>query len=197
VRALAQATLLTPVTLVAVDALVRTRELLDRGDPIEEVVRELRVEGFSMIESMSALIKAGAVSFADANTAIIESPVWADRRDRVTTNRWVDPPARPDQGAVERLRAACSEDPRIRELWVTGSQMTRHNGSSEVSTAIAIVLDPPATDFLDEKEMAATVEIITLLDAAWPTTGRRSYLWVSREILADEEKHCLALYSRP
>jgi hypothetical protein len=102
-RTLAQATLLTPVTLVAVDALARTRELLDRGDPIAEVVRELRVEGFTMIESMSALIKAGGVSYADAKTAVIDSPVWVDQRDRVTTNRWVDPPERPDQKAVERF----------------------------------------------------------------------------------------------
>jgi hypothetical protein len=74
--------------------------------------------------------------------------------------------------------------------------MTRQDGSSEVSTAIAIVLDPPATD-LDDRGMAATSEIITKLDAAWPTTGRRSWLWVSREIIAGKEKHCLAIYSRP
>lgn len=150
-----------------------------------------------MIESMSALIKAGGVSYADAKTAVIDSSVWVDQRDRVTTNRWVDPPERPDQKAVERMRAACSGDPRIREVWVTGSEMTRQDGSSKVSTAIAIVLDPPATDFLHEREMAATTEIITKLDAAWQAGCPRSWLWVSREILANKEKHCLAIYSRP
>jgi hypothetical protein len=185
-----------PLRWLLVDALARTRELLDKGDPIEEVVRELRVEGFQMIESMSALINAGGVSYDDAKTAVVDSPVWADQRDRVATRRWVDPPERPDRDTVERLREACSEDPRIKEVWVTGSEMTRHDGSSDVSTDLAIVLDPPKTALRDEDEIAVSIEIITRLDAAWPTTGRRGCLWVSREMIAREEKHCVAIYSR-
>lgn len=175
------------------DAFARTRELLDKGDPIEEVVRELRVEGFGMIESMSALIKAGDVSFDDAKAAVFDSPVWADRRDQVVTRRYVDPPERPDPDTAERLRETCSEDPRIREVWVTGSEMTRHDGSSDVSTALAIVLDPPGTSLPDEE----SIEIITRMNAAWPMTARsRGYLWVSHEMIAREEKHCVAVYSR-
>ena len=161
---------------------------------MEEVVRELRVESFQMIESMSALIKAGGVSFEDAKTAVIDSPVWADQRDRVSTRRWVDPPERPDPNAVERLREACRDDPRINEVWVTGSEMTRYDGSSSVATDLALVLDPPATDLRDED--AATVELITRLHAAWPITGPRGWLCVSREMIAREEEHCVAIYSR-
>ena len=134
-----------PLRWLRVDALARTRELLDNGDPIEEVVRKLRGEGFRMIESMSAVAKAGGLSHDDAKTAVLDSPVWADQRDRVVTRRWVDPPECPDRDAAERLREACSEDPRIEAVWVTGSEMTRHDGSSDVNTALAIVLDPPET----------------------------------------------------
>lgn len=175
------------------DALARTRELLDKGDPIEEVVRKLRDEGFRMIESMSALARAGGLSHDDARTAVLDSPVWADQRDQVVTRRWVDPPECPNGDAAERLREACSEDPRIEAVWVTGSEMTRHDGSSHVNTDLAIVLDPPETSPPDEE----SIEIITMLGAAWPMTGRRrSYLWVSREMIAREEKHCVAIYSR-
>ena len=175
------------------DAFARTRELLDDGDPIEEVVRKLRVEGFQMIESMSALIKAGGVSYDEAKTAVFDSPVWADQRDRVVTRRWVEPPERPDRDAAERLREVCSEDPRITEVWVTGSEMTRHDGSSDVNTDLAIVLDRPETSLPDEE----SIEIITRLGAAWPMTGRRrGYLWVSHEMIAREKKHCVAVYSR-
>src|SRR5436305_15320726 len=67
-----------PLRWLGVDALARTRELLDKGDPIDEVVRELRAEGFSMMESMSALIKAGSLSFDDAKPAVVDGSVWAD-----------------------------------------------------------------------------------------------------------------------
>jgi hypothetical protein len=166
--------------------------LLEQGLPLEEVVRQLRVDGVSMIESMSALIKAGGLSFDDARTAVLDSPVWADQRDRVVTRRWVDPPELPDPDAAGRLRQACREDPRIQELWVTGSEITRHDGSSEVSTDLAIVLDPPETGAAAE----VGIERITRLGAAWPGTGRRAYLSVSAEIIAREQSHCVAVYSR-
>jgi hypothetical protein len=83
---LAQPTLLTSrLRWARGRALGRTRGLLEKGNPIEEVVRVLRAEGFQMIESMSALIKAGGVSFDDARTAVIDSPT----QRRVTTrSRW-------------------------------------------------------------------------------------------------------------
>jgi hypothetical protein len=180
-----------------VDAPARTRELLDRGDAIEEIVRELRDEGFSMIDSMSALIKTGGLPFVDAEAAVIDSPVWADQRDQVTTNRWVHAPELPDPAAAERLQEACRELPRIAELRITGSHMTRHDGSSKISTAIAIVLDPPAKEFLDPEEMAETTEILTRLNAAWSPAGHQGSLWVSSEVLAGHKEHCVAIYSRP
>jgi hypothetical protein len=174
-----------------VDALGRTKALLDRGDPIEEVVRQLRVEGFRIIESMSAIIKASGMSYEDGKTAVIDSPVWADQRDQVVTRRWVDPPQRPDQDTVERLREACGEDPRIEEVWVTGSEMTRHDGSSDVSTELAILLDLPATELGDEERF----DMITKLGAAWPKKCQ-GWLWVTREMIARNEQHCVAIYSR-
>lgn len=174
------------------DTLARTRELLARGGPIEEVVRQLRVEGFSMMESMSALIRASGMSYEDGKTAVIDSPVWADRRDRVVTRAWIDPPERPDLDTVERLQVACSEDPRIEEVWVTGSQMTRHDGSSsDVSTVLAILLDPPAPELGDEERF----DMMTKLGAAWPKK-RRGWLWVNREMIARHQQHCVAIYSR-
>ncbi len=90
------------VTLIDVDALTRTQELFGNGNSVDEVVRELRADGFSIIDSISALIKAGVI-YEVAGVAVIDSPVWVDQRDRVTTNRWVDPPERPDQAAVARF----------------------------------------------------------------------------------------------
>ncbi len=193
-----QAISCTLVRLVVVDSASRARVLLEHGEPLESVVRELRADGFDLLASLSGLIKAG-VSYDEARSTVVDGPVWADQRDKVTTNQWVDPPERPDQKSVERLRAACGQVARIAELWVTGSEMTRRDGSSEVSTTLAIVLDPPATDLLEEKETAATVEIATRLDTAWLPTGRRSWVWVSREMIAGERmsKHCVAVYSRP
>jgi hypothetical protein len=141
---------------------------------------------------MSALIKAGGVSYDDAKAAVVDGPVWADQRDRVVTRAWVDPSERPDPDGAERLREAYSGDPRIQEVWVTGSAMTRHDGSSDVSTALAIVLDPPGTVLRDEESL----EIITKLGAAWPMTRRRGYLCVSRGMFARNENHCVAIYSR-
>ena len=49
------------VTLFDVDALTRTQELFGNGNSVDEVVRELRADGFSIIDSISALIKAGVI----------------------------------------------------------------------------------------------------------------------------------------
>ena len=61
-----------------------------------------------------------------------------------------------------------------------------------MSTALAIVLDPPETSPPDEE----SIEIITRLGAVWPITGRRGYLWVSHEMIARNEKHCVTIYAR-
>jgi hypothetical protein len=112
------------------------------------------------------------------------------------TNRWIDPPERPDERAIEALRAVCRDEPRIAELWITGSHFTRDDGHSRESTAIALVLDPPLNDPRDEKELAAMAEITEKLDAAWPGIGLRSCLYASREIIAAEAEHCQAIYAR-
>jgi hypothetical protein len=179
-----------------VDTVARTRELLDRGDSLARVVAELRAEDVDMIQSILALIEAAGLDLAAARAAVIDGPVWADQRHRVATRRWIDPPERPDHSARERLRRACAELTRIDELWLAGSEMTRHDRSSTVSTDFALVFDPPAADLSDESEQAETTEMITRLTAAWPTTGPRGWLWISRRAIAENSAHCVAIYAR-
>ena len=170
----------------------RATVLLERGDPIETVVGVLRAEGFGLIESMSALIKAG-VLYDDARTAVIDGPVWADHRDKISTDRWVVPPERPDEQALERLRDACRTETRITEVWIAGSHFTRSYGSSDVRTTIALILDPPLGDMPDEAERDEQVEIMTKLGAAWSST---SWTWVTREIIEAQKEHCEPVYFR-
>src|SRR4051794_39052036 len=92
---------------------------------------------------MSALIKAAGMTYDEAKTAVIESSVWADQRDTLATNQWIDPPETPDGPALERLREVCRTEPRIAEAWVTGSRFTRPDGHSGVSTSLALIFDPP------------------------------------------------------
>jgi hypothetical protein len=162
----------------------------------EEIVRILREEGHSLIESMSALIKAGGLTFDDARAAVIESPTWADHRDKIATNQWVDPPERPDEPALERLREVCRVEPRIAEVWVTGSRFRRSDGSTDLSTGIAVVLDPPLPDVRNATENAWQMEIAAKLEDAWPTSGRRSWIWGTRGTVEARREHCLPVYSR-
>jgi hypothetical protein len=179
------------------DAVERARELLEQGRSVDDVVRELRADGFGVIDSLHGLGKAG-VPHEEARAAVVDGPVWADQRDRITTNRWVDPPERPDDEAVERLRAACRELPRVVELWLTGDEMTRHDGSSDVTTALALVLDPPLKhgQERDDGDDAAQVELIESLEAAWQPAGRRSWIWASRPVIDGKQEHCLPIYVR-
>jgi hypothetical protein len=179
-----------------VDAVARTRALLDQHLPTEAVVQALRDEGYSPIISMSALIKASGMTYDDARTAVIESPVWADHRDKIATNQWIDPPATPDAPALERMREVCRTEPRIAEVWITGSRFTRSDGASEESTSIALVLDPPGVDPPDETETARQIDLFTKLRAAWPAGGLRSWMCVTHGILEAHGEHCLPVYSR-
>jgi len=134
-------------------------------------------------EAGDALCLVTDAPISDRRIRFLEA-IWADPRDRVVSRRWVAPPERLDQDTAERLRQACSEDRRIEEVWVTGSETTRHDGSSDVTTDLAVVLDPSETAPRDED----SIEIITRLRAAWPMTDRRrGYLWVSRETIARNE----------
>jgi hypothetical protein len=114
----------------------------------------------------------------------------------MATNRWIDPPDRPHEEEVERLCAACREESRIAEVWVTGSRFTLDDGSSSDSTGIAVVLDPPIADHPEENEVAATARLTANLKTASPIGGNRSSLFVTRNIIATHQEHCLPIYIR-
>ena len=149
-----------------------------------------------MIESTSALIKVGGASYADAKSAVIDSPVWADQRDRVTTNKWIDPPDPPDREALERLTAAFLEEPRIVGAWITGSSVTRADGSSYDSTDVALILDPPFGDLRDEDEVRGSAEFVARLESAAPANGRRHWIYATEELIAAHADHCQKVYTR-
>ena len=71
---MAQSREFTPDYSGMVDAVTRARELVERQATVEEIVRDLRSEGFSVIESMSALIKGAGLTFAEAKAASVDSP---------------------------------------------------------------------------------------------------------------------------
>jgi hypothetical protein len=146
---------------------------------------------------MSALIKAGGLSYDDARAAVIESPVWADHRDKIATNQWIDPLEAPDGPTLERMREVCLSEPRIAEAWITGTRFTRSNGTSDVSTSVALVLDPPEVEIVhDRAKDAWQIEFFMRLAAIWPTGGLGGWMCVTRGIVEAEREHCLPVYSR-
>jgi hypothetical protein len=180
-----------------VDAASRAKALLEQGAPTEELVRCLRADGFSAIQSMSALITVAGLTLSGATVAVRDSPTWADERDRFTTNKWIDPPQPPDEAALERLRATCREESWIVEAWVTGQRITGMDGSVEESTGIALVLEPALSERPDEEESRRRAELVAKLDAAAPqVSGSRSWLFVSESIIAACAKHSLKIYTR-
>jgi hypothetical protein len=185
------------------DAASRAEEMLEQGATTEEIVRRLREEGFSIIVSMSALAKGVGMSRAEAREAVLESPIWADQRHLVSQRAWIYPPDPPDEATLERLRVACRDEPRIVEAWVTGSRMTRADGSSSESTDIVLILDDPPHDDTPHDETAnveqslANFEVTRTLEAAAPSAaGQRSWLFMSKRQLEAHEPHCIEIYTR-
>jgi hypothetical protein len=52
------------------------------GADMLDVLRLLRKNGFTKIESIQVLVKSGRWSLREANAAVHESEVWADVRER-------------------------------------------------------------------------------------------------------------------
>jgi len=157
----------------------------------------LRDEGFNQVESISGLIKAGGMPYSDASRAVLRNPIWADQCDRVTTNKWIDPPDPPDRDAPERLTAAFREEPRIAAAWITGSRVTRADGSSHESTGVALILDLPFGDLHNKDESRRSAEFVARLDRVAPqANGRRSWLFVREEVIAAHAGHCKKIYTR-
>ena len=172
--------------------LARTHALLERQAPIEEVVRRLRAEGFGLAESIGALIKEGGMSPSEARMAVVDSSAWADIGDG-DTGRWIPiPPTTPDDETVERLRAACTEEPRIVEAWFTGRRVTRADGTSKEITGIALVLGSPFR-YTDDDE--PTRETIARLHAAAAHAHFREWLYTER-LAGYSKNHALRIYTR-
>jgi hypothetical protein len=110
----------------------------------------------------------------------------------VPTHLWIDPPEPPGEEALERLRSVCREHPRIVEAWVTGSRLADDGGPARDSTGIALVLDPP----LEEEETRTADALVARLDAAAPTPGRRSWSFVSHELLESLGARAFRFYAR-
>ena len=177
-------------------AVARTRALLDQQLATEKVVQTLREEGYDPLVSISALIKAGGLSYDNAKTAVIESPVWADHREKFATNQWIAPPETPDGPTLERMREVCLTEPVIAEAWITGSRFTRLDGASHVSTSIALVLDAPVVEMRDQTVDDWQIEFFMKLAATWPTGRLGGWMCVTRGIIAAEREHCLPFYAR-
>jgi hypothetical protein len=93
------------------DAVGRAKEMVARGATTGEIVGALHDEGFSIIVSMSALVRGAGMGSADARQAVLENPIWASQRDSVFTRKWIDPPDPPDEETLERLRACAVRSP--------------------------------------------------------------------------------------
>lgn len=175
------------------DALIaRTRALFECQVPAGEVIRHLRADGFGFAESIAALIKQGGMTAPEARAAVVDSPTWADMTES-QTGRWIPvPPTPPDDETLERLRAACAQEPRIVEAWLTGRRDTRADGTSEETTGIAVVFDAP---FSYTHDVEQTREPVARLRAAAARADLRR--WVLTERFGGYDKtHALRIYGR-
>jgi hypothetical protein len=114
---------------------------------------------------------------------------------------WIEPPERPDERAVARLRDVCRSEPRIASMWLTGARFKHQDGRTENDgTKFVVVLDPPiGEDVHDEQIEILTkqqIEIMTKLDAAWRPSGRRS-VWFPTVPIGVREKRGLPIYAKP
>jgi hypothetical protein len=129
-----------------------TGRLLESKIPINDFVRRLRDEGFSLSESIGVLIKVACLSPTEARVAVVESPAWKDLRDQPETYReireWVDPVGQIENKTLERLDRACRNEPQLREVWLTWCRLTRadRSESSRDVVGFELVFDPEAAD---------------------------------------------------
>lgn len=56
--------------------------MLSRGADIEDVLRVLRVNGFSKVHSIKALVDLGYATMGEAKVVVHNSSTWADVRNR-------------------------------------------------------------------------------------------------------------------
>jgi hypothetical protein len=155
-------------------------------------VTQLREDGFSLVESIAGLIRAGGMTSQEAREAVVESPTWADVRETVESHGWIRPPHPPTTDSIERLRAACGGDPRIAEAWFIGRHMTRADGSTREHDGLAVVLHEPfqAREALPEEE----VELMEKLASAAPEVDVRGWLITARAVSSDVRELGILIY---
>src|SRR5437763_8945402 len=105
------------------EVLARTQALVEGGASTDEIVSQLRADGFRLVESVAGLMRATGMTGAGALDAVASSPAWADVHETVESHRWIAPPNPPSDDSVEQLRAACDDDPRTEEAWFTGRRI--------------------------------------------------------------------------
>jgi hypothetical protein len=175
------------------EVVARTRALVEDGDSSEQIVPQLRLDGFSLIESMAGLAQAGGLTSAEARDAVVDSPTWADARETVEEHRWTEPLNAPGEESLERLRAACSADPRIVEAWFIGRRMARADGSVSERDSMAVVLVEPfqgARGPISEQELS----LIAKLRAAAPEAEIGGWLFTTRPVSPNVGAHGVLLY---
>src|SRR5256885_16222586 len=108
--------------------------------------------------------------------------------------RWIEPPERPDERAVGRLRDVCGSEPRIAAIWLTGARFKHHDGRTvNDGNKFVVVLDPPIRG---ERIHDEQIEILAKLDAAWRPSGRSS-VWFPTVPIGVKEECGLPIYAKP
>ena len=174
------------------DLLARTRALVESGASTQEIVTQLRRNGFSLAESIAGLVRAGGMTGEEARKAVVDSPAWADVRETVEMRRWVEPANVPGADSLERLRAACGADPRIVEVWVTGRRMTRADGSVRERDGLAVVLAEsfPGPEPIPE----AQTELMETLIAAAQDVDIGTWMFTTHSVGAEVSKCGVLIY---
>ena len=106
----------------------------------------------------------------------------ASRRIRVS---WIEPPSRPDEETLSRLREAVGSIPRVREAWLVGQRVTPDDGSKAYETTdVAVVLDPPLTVETRDEALAVIHELTEQLSASGFGSGKKQgWLFVNEDTI--------------
>jgi hypothetical protein len=116
---------------------------------------------------------------------------------RTYRREWIVPRELPDEGTIEELRAVFATESRLAEAWVVGSRMTPVDGSEARESAdVALVFEPSAANDTD-KPVPAFMELMQALEAKGHGRGTgRSWLILSRELIAAHREHATQIYAR-
>jgi len=174
------------------DSVARTRAFVERGALTEEIVSQLRRNGFSLVESIGGLIQGAGMTSPEAREAVVDSPTWADVRETVESHRWIKRPNPPSTDSIERLRAASADDPRISEAWFVGRRMIRADGSMREHDALALVLHEPFQD--REPITEAQIQLMEKVASAAPEADIGGWMFTPRAGSPDVSELGILIY---